>query len=314
MNDDFVYQIFAHNRLLEVLFRKTVNHCAPIKKITTKIFDEDKHKNAKKQVIPGQWEKFQECIEHQCNVTKGDYVLIHSSMQGLKTLGVSPNTLIDYFLDLLGSEGTLVFPTYPDLKRMEKKDGAYIYDPKRTSPWTGALPRAFISYPNAVRSKFPHNTLCAIGKEAVSMMQQDLTHGPYSQGKGSSWDYGIQHGMKILYLGVPAPTSCTVVHYAEDFLAEAWPVTDWYEEHSYWVQDKDTVIPFTTKERKQKWFDYYSMFWTGERLRKMGYLKEYDVDGVYVGIMDQIQPMSEYLITQAQKGKLLFKIPKRDMK
>lgn len=286
----------------------------PIKKITTKIFDGDKHKNAKKQVIPGQWEKFKQCIEGPCGISKGDYILIHSSMQGMKTLGVHPKDIIDYFVTLVGRDGTVVFPTYPDLKKMEEEEQAYIYDPQTTLPWTGALPRAFVNYPNAVRSRFPHNTLCAVGKEAEAMMSQDLSHGPYSQGKGSSWDYGIHHGMKILYIGVPAPTSCTIVHYAEDFLADDWPVKGWYEEHRYWIQDGDTKIPFTTKERRRKWFDYYSMFWSGKLLREKGYLKEYDADGVYIGVMDQVLLMSEYLIKQAKRKRLLFKIPKKDMK
>lgn len=312
MNDSLIYKFFEHNRNAEVAFRLFVDKHKKIKDFATGIFNHDKFRNMELSVKEGQWDLFKKIIVDN-GITKGDIVLVHSSMVGLSTLGVSPEEIFDFLETIVGIDGTVVFPVYPDLKKMDSKEGAYIYDPKTTVPWTGRLPREFLKREGVHRSEFPHNTLAAIGKYAIPMTDENTKKGQmYSQGKNSSWEYGVNHGMKILYLGVNAATSCTIVHYAEDQLASEWPVNKWYKEHDYLIKEADgTFYPFRTKERNDEWFRYYGMFSTGYELKKKGYLREYDADGVYIGIMDQVKDMCNYLICNAKEGNILFGIPKK---
>jgi len=264
---------------------------------------------------PKQWEEFKKCIVEDCKIEAGDIVLVHSSIKGMGSMGVTSCEIIEFLLATIGENGTLIFPSYPDLQKMEIKDGSYVFDPETTPPWTGKLCREFLKLDGVVRSRFPHNTLAAKGKLASEMMKNNEDASQYSQGKGSSWDFCIKQNVKILYLGVKAATSDTIVHYAEDILMDEWPVKDWHEEQSYLIKTDTGYRHIITKERRKKWFDYFCMFNTGHILKKKGYLREFDISGVYVGIMDHVLSMSNYYIENAQRGNIVsFKIPKKYLK
>lgn len=304
-----LYQLLERSAYLEVTMRCFFESVKPVKNIALKIFNYDKHKNRNKPVIKGQWKSFTDCIR-QIGIEKGDILLVHSSMQGMATMGVSAEKVIDFLISVVGDEGTLVFPVYPDYELMKKDRMIPYYDPELSKPWTGKLPRIFLSYPGVVRSLFPHNTLAAKGRHAQAMMKGNLK-AKNSQGKYSAWDYCIRNHVKILYLGVEACTSCTVVHYAEDILDEKWPVRDWFGKETYQINCNGKIIEKDIFTRKEKWFQYYKMFSTGRWMRERGYLKEYDINGMYVGYMDRVPELSKKLIGMARNGKLLFKIPQK---
>ena len=301
--------IFERSWILEVSLRRFFEVIKPIKNIALKIFDNNKHKNQSKPVVQGQWENFKKCINN-LDIQSGEIVLVHSSIKGLATLGVSANQIIDYLLERVGNEGTLVFPAYPDYELMKNGRINPYYDYRVSKPWTGKLPRTFLEYPEVERSLFPHNTLAAKGPLAKEMMKGNL-QSVYSQGKNSAWDFCVQNNMKILYLGVQACTSCTIVHYPEDILAEDWPVNNWFEEENYdiWVDGK--IIQKKIMTRRKFWFKFYKMFNTGYWMRKKGFLEEYDIDGVYIGFMSNSKGLCDELIKRAKDGKLLFAIPKK---
>lgn len=314
MSDRLVYKLFEYSRLSEVLFRKFISKHRRVKKFANDIFNRDKVVDKGLTLKKGQWEIFKKSIVRY-GIKNGDVVLIHSSMFGLYSLGVSVDEILDFFEELIGREGTLIFPTYPDLERMKCENGVYLYDPKKTVPWTGALPKRFLRREGVIRSKFPHNTLAAKGKYAEEMMKKNLDGKVYSQGTDSSWEFAINHNVKILYLGVEAATSCTIVHYTEDQLADEWPIDKWYQEHKYRiVLDDGSSCLYTTKERDNNWFNYYCMYNTAYQLKKKGYLKEYDADGIYIGIMDNVKEMTDYLLNNARNNELLYRIPKKYFK
>ena len=313
-NSGFIYSIFEHSRFLEVSYRCFINTFPKIKQLSEKMYTKDQHSNAELSVIDGQWEKYKKALVEDCGIKKGDMVLVHSSFLGLMTLGVSAKDIIDYLRELVGEEGTLILPCYPNLKKMEKVDDAYVYVPGETLPWTGKLPREFLSVPGVKVSHFPHNSLAAVGAKADELFHEDIATQYYSQGKGSSWEYAIHNGMKILYLGVRACTACTIVHYAEDIMGEDFPVKNWHKEHKYIVKVDGVDTPVTTRERDDFYFRYYCMFNTGKVFVDKGYLREYDIDGCYLGIMDKVPEMSEYILENAKKKKFLFRIPRRFVK
>lgn len=313
-NSGFIYTIFEHSRFLEVTYRCFINTFPKIKQMSEKMYTKDQHHNAELEIKEGQWDKYKEAIVKECGIKKGDMVLVHSSFLGLKTLGVSAADIIAFLRETVGEEGTLILPCYPNLKKMEKAGDAYIYVPGETAPWTGALPREFLKTEGVKVSHFPHNSLAAVGAKASDMFHEDITTQYYSQGKGSSWEYAINNGMKILYLGVRACTSCTIVHYPEDIMGKNFPVKDWHKEHKYIVRADGVDTPVTTRERDDFYFRYYCMFSTGRMFVKKGYLREYDIDGCYLGIMDRVADMSAELVDKAQNKKFLFRIPRRYVK
>lgn len=309
---NLIYKILEKNGNLEIVMRCAFERLAPIKGFALKIFNKDKNKNYRHEIKEGQWEKYKEQIL-KLGIVKGDILLVHSSIKGMGTLGVSAKEIIDFLLSIVGEKGTLVFPTYPDEKNMLQENGKYYYDPLKEIPWTGKLPRVFLSYPGVERSLFPHNTLAAKGKHAKIMMKDNLKAN-FSQGKYSSWDFCVKNNMKILYLGVKACTSCTIVHYPEDIMGESYPVKNWFKCDKYLIKTGDKVVEKDIYIRKRYWFRYYKMFNTGYWMKKNGYLQEYDIDGAYIGFMDNVKNMCEELCDMTKKRKLLFGIPKKYMK
>ena len=307
-----IYKILEKNGKLEVFLRCIFEKLKPIKLFALGIFNKQKNRNYKQEVKAGQWEKYKEKLLH-LNIKKGDILLVHSSIKGLSTLGVSSNEIIDFLLELIGEEGTLVFPVYPEEKNMLREDGKYYYDPTTEVPWTGKLPRTFLTYPNVERSLFPHNTLAAKGRYAKEMMENDIK-AVYSQGEYSPWDFCIQKDMKILYLGVKACTSCTIVHYPEDIMGDAFPVDGWFKCDRYIIKKGNDLVEKDVYIRKKQWFKYYMMFNTGYWLVKRKYLEEFDIDGAYIGFMGNVKEMCNVLCDRAIKKDLLFDVPKKTLK
>lgn len=307
-----IYSILEHSGRVEIILRCIFEKIEPVKKYALNLFNKQKNKNYKLEIKEGQWEKYKTQIK-ELNINEGDILLVHSSIKGLGTLGATANEIIDFLFDVVGEEGTLVFPTYPEEENMKRDDGTYFYDPAKEVPWTGKLPRTFLLYSGVERSLFPHNTLAAKGKYAKKMMENNI-QANYSQGKNTAWDFCIQNNMKILYLGVKACTSCTIVHYPEDIMEEDYPVQNWFKCDKYLIKDDESIVEKDVYIRKRSWFKYYKMFNTGYWLSQNGYLEEYDVDGAYIGFMGNVKTMCDVLCKRAQEKDLLFGVPKKMMK
>ncbi|MBT6145873.1 MAG: AAC(3) family N-acetyltransferase [Gemmatimonadetes bacterium] len=78
-------------------------------------------------------------------LAEGDNVLLHSSLSSLGDVAGGANTVVDAFLSVLGTKGTLVVPTFGDL---------------------GVITRVVASRPEAVLSIHPKASVAAIGAEA----------------------------------------------------------------------------------------------------------------------------------------------------
>lgn len=309
MNKEVIYRLFEIFPFTEIMFRCTLEKLPCIKKIAQKMY----RKKTNIVVKKGQWDSFKNGLK-SIGIKKGDIILVHSSMDGLASMGVNEEKIIDFLIALVGTEGTVVFPTYPIYSLMKKKGNKYggkpFYDPQKTLPWTGLLPISFLTYPNVRRSLFPHNTLAALGVNADEMMNDNL-RSIYSQDQYSPWQYLIDHNAKILYLGIKAHTCCTIVHYAEDVLGNQYPVENFFIKETYVIKTPDGEIIKEVSTRDEKWYRYYKMFNTGYWMKKKGYLKEFCFDGVYVGYTDNVKELADELVMSARNGKLLFNIPKK---
>lgn len=274
---------------------------------------QDRHANrsrgSREKTNPDLWKKVRKQILDY-PIHKGDILLVHSSMDGLAQSGVSPKEVLDFLLELVGQEGTLVFAAYPKCGAYQGKDEILYYHPKKTLAWTGMLPNVFCRYPDVIRSEFPYNSLAAKGRYAKEMMKDNLLDDT-SQAGHSAWQFCIDHHAKILYLGVSAALSCTMMNYPEDALGSEWYVKDWYHTQKYAIQHADQVIFKETRERDPDWYRFYTMFYSEYWMVKHGFLVKNEPDGIYVGFTPDMHDLAKELLHQARQGRSVYRIPRK---
>jgi len=200
-------------------------------------------------------------------IAQGDILIVHSSMQSLAPTGAGPTEIIDMLIDLVGVDGTLVMPAIPKYSEaptgverisQDLSESVWTYNVQRTPPWTGALPHKLMKRPGAIRSRFPLNTVVALGKHAHSMMDHELdTPGATPCGPASAWAYCANHNAKVLMLGVDLAHSLTMIHVAEDCHEDDWPVAGWYRPRKFLVKDQDSESLVNVRERHPKWAMHY---------------------------------------------------------
>jgi len=200
-------------------------------------------------------------------IAPGDILIVHSSMQGLAPTGAAPDEIIDMLLDLVGTDGTLVMPAIPKYREastgverisQDLSQTVWTYDVQRTPPWTGLLPHKLMKRPGAIRSRFPLNTVVALGKHARAMMVHELdTPGATPCGPSSAWAYCANRNAKILMLGVDLAHSLTMIHVAEDCNEDRWPVAGWYRPRQFLVKDQGRETLVNVRERHPKWAMHY---------------------------------------------------------
>lgn len=293
---------------LEILIRRFLWRFPGIKMwIQKKHSDRGKAKCIERDLLI--WEKIK-CQISEYQIKKGDILLVHSSMDGLAKTGASPQEVIDFLLELLGQDGTLVFASYPKCKPYLGNEDILYYDPKRTLSWTGMLPNVFCRYEGVVRSAFPYNSLAAKGKYAEIMMKNNLLDDT-SQAKHSAWQFCVEHHAKILYLGVSAALSCTMMNYPEDALGDRWYVKDWYGLQKYAIKQEEDIIFKTIRERKPEWYRFYAMFHSEYWMLKNDFLVKAVLGDVYVGFTENMYELAEKLLELGEKGKSVYRIPKK---
>lgn len=150
-------------------------------------------------------------------LTKGDLVLIHSSLKRVGWIEDGPETLIQAVLDVIGPEGTIVTPTI-----ISSFKGLRPLFDKETSPSeVGLLTETLRSYPGALRSDHPTHSVAALGPAAEEIVKEhNVYHSPYTLwGRGafgfeSPWDKLRILNARVLMIGVGF-TSCTMLHHAQ---------------------------------------------------------------------------------------------------
>lgn len=257
---------------------------------------------------------YEKVIEHikTLGIQKGDILIVHSSMEGLSATGASAKHYIDMLLQLVGEDGTLVLPAFP-LYNTKKDQGVPKYEPKRTVCSTGMMPNIFIRYPGVIRSEFPVNPLAAKGKYAEQMMRDNLK-GDLAHGKNSAWEYCVEHNAKILFLGLKAYHSCTVVHAAEELLDSEWPIKDWFEKKQYIIKRTQGEELITIRQRKQFWSRYVTAHYRSKVLAKEKLLQEKTVEGLCISYIPDSKRLVDFLMLRARQGKLMYMIPRKNWK
>lgn len=215
--------------------------------------------------IPEHSFDFNEIISYlrSIGVKQGDILIVHSAYKPLKATGLNPNNIIDALLELIGQNGTLVMPVIRQYKELQADERAINedisnkiidYDVNKTVVWTGIISKSLMEKPGAVTSRFPLNTICAFGPDAVKMIQNELKDDlPAPNGINSAWKYCADKNAWVISLGTDLTHSLTMIHTAEDVQKESWPVRDWYRKVTFRIIDRDFQIIKTVLERHPKW-------------------------------------------------------------
>ena len=153
----------------------------------------------------------------ELGIKAGDTVIVHSSFKSMGYVEGGAEAVINGYLDVLGEEGTLVFPT------LVQKDFSKAYETWHLDKPSdvGYLTNYFRQREGSYRSDQATHSVAACGKHAKYLTE---THGhthkrfgnmgdtPFSA--DSPWEKMYHMNAKIVLLGVPA-SKITFRHYAE---------------------------------------------------------------------------------------------------
>jgi len=292
---------------LEILFKKISKNFFLRDKIKSFLFAGSEKKYSKRS--DKEKDNFFTYLK-KIGIVKGDIVILHSSMDELSRVDISAIEIINYLLEILGPEGTLVIPTFPLYNDKNTVGDCYIYSSKKTTCWTGLLPNIFLRYPDVIRSEFPYNSLAAKGKHAQLMMENNLLDNKI-YGENSAWVYCIRNSAKVLFLGTPAFHTNTISHIPEDLLGDKWPINNFFIRKSFVLQGDSSSINFEANIRADFWANNLKSYYRTYLLRKNKLLQEEKCSGIYVGYIENSYKVVDYLSNLALQNKTMYYVPRK---
>ncbi len=152
---------------------------------------------------------------------RGDVVFVHSSVDDLH-LRFSPLVVLSMMLELVGSNGTLLFPTYPKLGSYEFLISGQVFDIRRTPSYMGLLTEMARRHTDAVRSLHPTKSVVAIGRFANELTSSHHLS-PYPYDRQSPYGKLLDYDGKVIGLGV-STSVLSFAHCVEDNLRDDFPV------------------------------------------------------------------------------------------
>jgi len=168
-------------------------------------------------------DKFKQILTQDLGVKEGVVVFIHSAIDNMN-LAFPFYRIISILLEVVGKEGTLVFPCWQLTERAEeylKKEDS-LFDVKKTPTVLGTIPEFARRYPNAERSLHPTSSVVAIGMYAKEITKNHiLSELPCDE--NSPFYKLIQFNSLIIGLGV-STYNLSFVHCIEDTMKKKFPI------------------------------------------------------------------------------------------
>lgn len=159
-------------------------------------------------------------------IKNGDSLLVHSSLSKIGYVDGGAATVIDALKEALGSNGTLMLPSFPGNTYSKNYLEKYaMFDICNTPSAMGVITEYFRKTKGVKRSFHPTDPVCAIG-----CLAEYYTSGHFGQltpyNRNSPFYRLCEKGGKILMIGVPLAT-CTNLHVMEDEIENfKYPVYD----------------------------------------------------------------------------------------
>jgi len=146
------------------------------------------------------------------NIDTDDTLLIHSSYKSLGGSSPSAKEFLEILVNYL-SKGTLLFPALSYEFVLPKNP---CFDNRKTASCVGYLPEVFRTQFDVVRSNHPTHSVCATGKEAVSITHlHEMDETPC--GNNSPFTLLPKYNGKILMIGCGLKPN-TFMHSVEEFV------------------------------------------------------------------------------------------------
>ena len=235
----------------------------------------------------------------ELGIQKGDTVLVHSSYTSLGKVENGAQDVIDGFVDVIGQEGTLVFPTFT------QKNFAQAYDTWHLDKHsdTGYLTNYFRKLDNVVRSDQATHSVAAMGKDAKRLTKThghtakrygDMGDTPFSQ--DSPWEKMYWSDAKIVLLGVNF-RKITFRHYAEYCYIEDCLRS--IEKHPEYQKMKNELAAFG----KPGVWPHVANLWVYDHMKHLGCITKSvcgDARLFCVGARDFVDFVSDALENRAQ--------------
>ena len=165
--------------------------------------------------------QFRAILEKDLCIAQGDMVFVHSSTDGLR-LQFPAARMLTMLLNLVGSKGTLLFPSYPRLGSYEFLISGEVFDIRKTPSYMGLITEMARRHRGAIRSLHPTKAVVAIGRYAKEVTaSHQLCRYPYD--RESPYVKILNYGAKIVGIGV-STSRLSFVHCVEDEMKEDFPV------------------------------------------------------------------------------------------
>jgi aminoglycoside 3-N-acetyltransferase len=144
----------------------------------------------------------------QTGIKDGDAILVHSSYKSLGGVEGGAGGLLQAFLDLVGPEGTALFPTF----NFQSWTEAHYFDIRETPSKMGILSELARAYPGVVRTPHPIYSFAALGRR-----KQEFAACDDSEAFGEGSVFGLLHRVNALLvsIGLDFNNTFTIVHYVE---------------------------------------------------------------------------------------------------
>lgn len=206
----------------------------------------------------------------KAGLTKGDHVIVHTSLSSLGFVCGGEQIVIEALLEVVGKEGTILMPTQ-SWKNLDPTAGVHweepeewwqairdnwpAYDPQITPTNTmGAVVEMFRKWPGAVRSSHPARSFAAVGKYANYLTKDHDLENIFGEGSPIGKLYELNG--KVLLIGVGYDKN-TSLHLAD--VRANYP-------SKHYGKESSAIL----KDGKRQWVTHETLVVDGEDFTQIG--------------------------------------------
>jgi aminoglycoside N3'-acetyltransferase len=160
-------------------------------------------------------------------IGRSDVVFVHSGF-GQIYATFAPGRVIEILLEVVGTSGTLLFPTFPTVSSAEFLQKGMVHDVRSTRSGMGAVTELARKRPGFTRTAHPVRSVCGIGPQFQDLVKDQLLT-PYFYDELTPFFRLVRAGGKVIGLGVGSER-CSFVHTADDHLKDDFPVAPYLPE------------------------------------------------------------------------------------
>lgn len=249
-------------------------------------------------------DKFIEILSNDLGIKNGDLVMIHSSLDQLNLDFPSINSL-NLILNLIGENGTVLFPTFPKLNSYNFLESGEVFKVYRTPSHMGLLSELARRHTKAVRSIHPTKSVVAIGPLAEELCGEH--HNSILPYDSQSPFYKIyQRSGKAVGLGVKT-TYFSAVHVIDDLIPDKLPVKPYHKkiyEAKCILKDKSELVVKTPAHDMSKMhFDLPDFF---KKHYNNHLCKDIQIAGSDYFVAD-LKPLFDDMLNKANNGISIYK-------